>query len=143
MICPNCRKETGDRVKFCPECGTSVSQVSGAEREVSIGGMRTAAAERGSAAADPRLTGMKTGTAGGLGQTPHGESGASGFPLKERYDIAEKIGEGGFAVVYRARDRKLNRTVLRSSAFCRTASRRSKPIRRSRGSNAKPAPSRR
>ncbi|MBT3381728.1 MAG: protein kinase, partial [Lentisphaerae bacterium] len=37
--------------------------------------------------------------------------GLKGTPLADRYELLEEIGRGGFAVVHRARDRKLDRIV--------------------------------
>ena len=44
------------------------------------------------------------------GKTPSGKGG-TGTPLTERYELLEEIGRGGFAVVWKAKDRRLERIV--------------------------------
>ena len=97
MICPNpkCGKEIPDGSKFCLECGSNISEISGQEQEADgdrslVNSLRTFAGRASSLAEDAELKAV---------------------PLAERYEILEEVGRGGFAVVYTARDKKLDRTV--------------------------------
>lgn len=90
MKCAACQTEVPEQFKFCPECGSSVSALSsesGLER--SIGDMRTMG---------PREAVQH---AGGLEMDT----------LSERYERGDELGRGGFAVVHKANDKKLGRTV--------------------------------
>lgn len=107
MTCPKCGKEIPDGSKFCLECGSNISAVSGQsgiEPDVSLGEMKTVADP--AADYDVSLGSMKTVVMPGSARLSlHGES------LADRYDLLEKIGTGGFAEVWKAKDKKLGRTV--------------------------------
>lgn len=127
MICQKCKNELPDKAKFCLECGASVSgmsAVSGMEAgESSLSGLRTM--QQPASASTPKpsdhtspdddlgdrsLSDLRT--MQGVGE--RGETTADprkGTPLSDRYELAEEIGRGGFARVWKARDRKLDRTV--------------------------------
>jgi serine/threonine protein kinase len=123
MNCPKCKAEIPDRFKFCPECGTSVSGISveseqehtkgcegqSAPGDLSVGDMRTMQPAPGVEPPDLSLGDLKTMTGPG-----GGESAASlqrNTPLSERYELLEEIGRGGFAKVWKARDKRLDRLV--------------------------------
>ena len=98
MKCPKCNKEIPDGSKFCLECGSAVSSASKQSH--------ASAAEGG---AEPSLGDLRTlETPGGAAAAAGGLAGA---PLASRYELGAEIGRGGFAAVWKARDRKLDRTV--------------------------------
>jgi len=108
MQCPKCGAELPAKAKFCLECGSNISAVSGMETDISLGEMRTIAPENETdKIRDLSLGEMKTltGLSGGLSQ------GIDGTNLAERYELIEKIGAGGFAEVWKAKDKKLGRIV--------------------------------
>jgi len=113
MQCPKCGAELPAKAKFCLECGSNISAISGASEqeqgEVSLGGLRTIAPERAADAGGGESIGdLKTLTG------PGEKSGAGlmdGAGFAERYELIEEIGRGGFASVWKAKDKKLGRMV--------------------------------
>jgi serine/threonine protein kinase len=118
--CPNCETVLDTDSRFCKECGTDVSHISGRETDdeslndqltvpapeapESLNDVRTIPAPNGVGS----LNDMPTVAAPGAGRRP---GAASGALLTDRYELLEEIGRGGFATVHKARDRKLGRTV--------------------------------
>ncbi|MBT3381358.1 MAG: SUMF1/EgtB/PvdO family nonheme iron enzyme [Lentisphaerae bacterium] len=116
MICPKCNREIPDDSKFCKECGSTISSVSGesgVEGEVSLGDFQTMAtpddAGRPDGGPDVSIGDLHTLVTPGGGV--EGDLVPCGTPLSERYEVLEEIGRGGFATVFMARDKKLERTV--------------------------------
>ena len=124
MLCPNCRREIQQGSKFCPECGSRISGISGdsaSEGAQSLGDLKTmqgaesAAAPELSVGAMPTMEGSPPDVSVGDLKTVVGPGASSshsrGQLLAERYEVLEEIGRGGFAVVFKGRDRKLGRMV--------------------------------
>ena len=115
MTCGTCGKAMPEGSRFCAECGSRASgdsRRSAQEPEPSVGGLASRAAGPGVAAAAPGADvsiGAQVSVAGPGEATV--AAAAAGAPLAERYELLEEIGRGGFAVVWRARDRKLDRDV--------------------------------
>lgn len=89
--CNKCGLEFDERAKFCPECGAPAGR-------------------------QPKATPEPSGTDGKTlrraGEPVYGvlnlEDLPSGHIIDERYEIKEKLGQGGFGAVYRAFDRNMD-----------------------------------
>jgi serine/threonine protein kinase len=121
MQCPKCKADLPPRAKFCNECGadvTAASAESGVEQSVGEARTRGADLSLGEArtlGADAKTPEVSVGAAPTMAPAAGGQdtapSARRGMSVTDRYEILGKIGEGGFASVWRARDRELDRTV--------------------------------
>jgi serine/threonine protein kinase len=113
MSCNQCDKALSEGSRFCPECGSSVSSDSAMDEQgdLSIGHHKT----MGSAPASPNrppsdmlsIGDMPTGR---YSASPKSEPPvATGIVVGGRYEVREKIGQGGFAEVYKVFDLQLKR----------------------------------
>ena len=112
MKCAKCGSEVPDRGKFCLECGARISGISSAssvEVDATLGNLQTMVRVPGAASLVGDAATMQAGAASD--GEPGTSEGLSGEPLASRYEIVQQIGQGGFARVFGARDKRLDRTV--------------------------------
>lgn len=115
MRCQQCGDEFSEKYRFCPTCGSAVSGVSGEEADVSLDGLKTQNRHEASEEFDTLVGDQSI----GVFQTEVQVGGDEGAlpealildTLSSRYEMVDEIGRGGFARVWKARDRKLDRLV--------------------------------
>ena len=95
LYCKKCGAQLDDDAVFCHLCGTTVPKnISSAKRQTSTGSENPAAGQ--TIQLDGPLYGVLD-----LENLP------AGHLIDERYEIKEKLGQGGFGAVYRAFDKKM------------------------------------
>lgn len=116
MLCPNCKTENADNLKFCGECGAHLSPASAPVLDRTFSGDKTVdPSVRHAAPSAPDLT--VSGQATVMQSREGRRSPDRAFPpgmvvgVDGRFEIIQKIGQGGMGTVYKAKDRKLGRTV--------------------------------
>jgi serine/threonine protein kinase len=92
IICDQCGKKYKDELKFCPECGTPVK-----EKSIKLKDLKQTDLDK---------------TAKRKGKQTYGytnlENLPEGFLIDERYEVKEKLGQGGYGAVYRVFDKKIS-----------------------------------
>lgn len=116
MKCPSCQTENPDQLKFCGECGHRLAAVAAPVVERTVSGEQTiqpAPKRHSPSSPDISVSGQKTVLPSSSGHrsaashfTPGMIVGAGG-----RFEIIQKIGQGGMGTVYKAEDLKLGRSV--------------------------------
>ena len=106
-LCTGCHKPLGAEDRFCAQCGTATARHSEAEVTLDKRGSGSVAA----------VTARISGTTPAVSPSGEVKAHVANFGdrlqqvLGDEYDIIALQGQGGFARVYRARDRKLSRIV--------------------------------
>src|SRR3989338_9954559 len=87
MFCSRCGTQVDTSVRFCPTCGLDLSSVTGAGQGAATARMAAAPARE------------------------QDETAIIRDVLKDEYDLEKERGRGGMAVVYKGRDKQLEREV--------------------------------
>jgi serine/threonine protein kinase len=93
LFCKKCGKKLDSDVVFCPKCGTSVSETKKSRKEQDD----TQDAYKTQMRGKPQIYGVLS-----LENLPEGHI------IDERYEIKEKLGQGGFGAVYLVNDKNMN-----------------------------------
>ncbi len=94
-FCNNCGAEIPGNAKFCNECGATLTKTKSSPQ----GGTQT-----DNQAVTSGQTIQRDGPVYGIVNL---ENLPAGHIIDERYEVKEKLGQGGFGAVYRAYDRKM------------------------------------
>lgn len=104
MKCPNCGSALSADARFCGECGQALQQ---------LGKSLVEKAPAAVADSGPDLSGLHT-IDGAETKSPRGSSTrvlAPGDVFAARYEVTQVVGEGGMGVVYRAKDKLVEKDV--------------------------------
>jgi eukaryotic-like serine/threonine-protein kinase len=90
MFCPRCGEQVDTSNRYCPRCGQDLTQLTGAGRAGATVPITATAAPQ---------------------PQQESEDAAVAEALKDEYELEKELGRGGMAVVYKMRDKQLEREV--------------------------------
>jgi serine/threonine protein kinase len=97
-FCKKCGKKLDDDAAFCPGCGTPVSKAENTEQTAESRKQKSESSE------DAYRTQIRGASSYGVLNL---EDLPAGHVIDDRYEIQEKVGQGGFGAVYRVFDRTM------------------------------------
>jgi serine/threonine protein kinase len=103
MICPKCNCEIRDGAKFCEHCGSSLSSISSISK-----GYSSANYEEFNVDEEDL---METIIEKNVESAQKTQSISQGKSVGDRYEVLKVLGRGGFAEVFKGRDKNLDREV--------------------------------